>query len=311
MQLKNLIKLGIGIGILLYLIYLFNVRGVINTISGAQPLLLAMSLVVYSFTFLILATRWKFILSNMGITIPLSSAYFAFIGGVLLSDLTPSKLGEFGRPYLVRRYMDMSQGISSVVFDKYMDISTVLFLSGMGFLLVYFDKITGYNFGYLFVWLLALTLIFILGSVVLWIKRGQTIVLFKKISTKLHINTLTGLEKIDESMGKIKNPARLIGFCIPLTACVWVTHALRVTLIAKAVGISVPLIYLVLLLPLVAALSLIPLSISGLGFVEAGIAAVLSLFGVPLYAGISIALLDRSLTFLFHVLVGSRYVKDM
>jgi uncharacterized protein (TIRG00374 family) len=310
-MIKNLIKLGIGIGILFYLIFLFNFKGVINTISGAQPLFLALSLVVYSITFLILTTRWRFILSNMGIAIPLTTAYFAFVGGVLLSDLTPSKIGEFGRPYLARSYMDMAQGISSVVFDKYMDISAVLFLSCLGLVLVYFDKITGYNFSYLLVWLLALTLIFVFVSVILWTKRTQALGLFMKIITKFHLSPITIFEKFDKNMGRIKNPARLIGFCLPLTVFVWFTHALRVFLIAKAVGFSVPLIYLVLLLPLVAALSLIPLSISGLGFVEAGIATVISMFGIPLYAGISIALLDRSLTFLFHACVGSRYVKDL
>jgi uncharacterized protein (TIRG00374 family) len=308
---KNIIKLGIGIGILIYLIYLFNLKGVINTVSGAQPLFLAMSLVVYSFTFLILATRWRFILSNMGISIPLSTAYFTFVGGVLLSDLTPSKIGEFARPYLARRYMDMAQGISSVVFDKYIDISAVLFLSCLGFVLVYFHKITGYNFSYLFVWLLALILIFVVISVILWMKRTKAIGLFMKIIIKFHLSPITILEKFDKNMDRITNPVRLIGFCLPLTVFVWFTHAMRVTLIARAVGFSVPLIYLVFMLPLVAALSLIPLSISGLGFVEAGMAAVISLFGVPLYAGISIALLDRSLTFLFHAIVGSRYVKGL
>lgn len=76
-MIKNLIKLGLGLGIIAYLIYLFDFRAVINAISGANPLFLVLAFLVYSFTFLILAIRWEIILSAMGITIPLSSAYYA------------------------------------------------------------------------------------------------------------------------------------------------------------------------------------------------------------------------------------------
>lgn len=124
------------------------------------------------------------------------------------------------------------------------------------------------------------------------------------------MSTFSILEKFDESMGKINNPVKLLVLCFSITSFAWVTHTMRVVLIAKAIDISLPFVILVFLLPLVAALSLIPFSISGLGFVEAGIVTLLSLLGVPLYAGISIALLDRGSTFLFHVIVGSKYAMD-
>lgn len=307
-MIKNLIKLAFGLGIIVYLIYIFDLRAVINAISGANPLFLMLSLLVYSLTFLILTTRWKIILSNMGITIPLSSAYYALVGGVLLSDLTPSRVGEFTRPYLARRYMDTASGFASVVFDKYVDISTVLFLSVWGFMLLYFKGLINSDYSYLLAWFSSLLLVFFIGSVILWTKRKRTINFIRKICILLRISPFSILEKFDESIDRINKPARLLVLCLSITSFAWVTHAFRVFLITKAIGFSIPFDSLVFLLPLVAALSLIPLSISGLGFVEAGIAALLSLFGVPLYAGISIALLDRGITFLFHVIIGSKYV---
>jgi uncharacterized membrane protein YbhN (UPF0104 family) len=73
------------------------------------------------------------------------------------------------------------------------------------------------------------------------------------------------------------------------------------------VGYDGPLYILFFLQPLVSALALIPITISGLGLVEGGIAALLFQFDVPLAAGLSIALLDRVLTTAFHLLVGGRY----
>lgn len=303
-MIKNLVKLGIGFGIILYLIYIFDFRAVINAISGANPFFLMLSLLVYSLTFLILTARWKMVLYAMGMDIPLSKAYGILAGGVLLSDITPSRLGEFTRPFLARRYIDTVSGLASVVFDKYVDVSTVLFMSGWGLMLLYFKGIVN---SYLLVLFSGLLLIFSVGSVLLWTKRKKTIVFIKKICFLFRISPSIILEKFDESMRRINNPVKLLVLCLFITFFAWVTSAIRVLTIGMAIGFYLPFTYLVFLLPLVAVLSRIPVSISGLGFVEAGMAVLLSLFGVPLYAGISIAVLDRSITVFFHVLAGSRY----
>jgi len=308
---KRLIKFGIGLGILLYLIYSFDFRAIINAISHTDPIFIMLSLMVYSFTFLILTIRWRIILSNMGITIPLYPAYRILAGGILLSDLTPSRLGEFARPYLARRYIDTASGFASVVFDKYVDVSTILFLSGLGYVLFYFNRMINMDFSYIYIWFSILLLMFFFGSISLWIRRRQTIDFLRNIFISLHVSHFKILTTFDESMGRINNPIKLFVLCLSLTILSWATQALRITLIASAIGYSPPFAFLILLLPITAALSLIPVSISGLGFVEAGVAALLSLFGIPLYAGISIALLDRGITFLFHVTIGSKYAMDL
>ncbi len=308
---RGLIKFGIGLGILLYLIYYFDFRAIINTISQADPIFIMLSLMVYSFTYLVLTTRWRIILSNMGIIIPLYPAYRILLGGVLLSDLTPSRLGEFARPYLARRYMDTASGFASIVFDKYVDVSTIVFLSGLGYILFYFNGMISLSFSYIYIWFSILILIFFFVSISLWIRRRQTIDFLRNVCVFLHVSPLKILATFDESMGRINNPIKLFVLCLSLTILSWATQALRITLISSAIGYSPPFVFLILMLPITAALSLIPVSISGLGFVEAGVAALLSLFEIPLYAGISIALLDRGITFLFHVAIGSKYAMDL
>jgi uncharacterized membrane protein YbhN (UPF0104 family) len=61
-----------------------------------------------------------------------------------------------------------------------------------------------------------------------------------------------------------------------------------------------------MILPLISALSLIPVTIAGLGLVEGGLMAVIATYGVPVSAALSIAILDRGLTMLFHFAVGGR-----
>ena len=86
----------------------------------------------------------------------------------------------------------------------------------------------------------------------------------------------------------------------------WVTHALRIILITMGLGYTLPLPDVFLILPLISALSLIPVTLAGLGLVEGGLMAVIAGYDVPLSAALSIAILDRGLTLLFHFAVGGR-----
>jgi hypothetical protein len=247
---------------------------------------------------------------------PFLSAYQAFVGGVLLSDVTPFRLGDFSRPYLVKEYMDTGHGFASVAIDRYIDILTILSLSSAGFLLLYRNTIlTGRTALYLLLSFSMLILFFLLGTLLLWFKRAQiinfTTGVVKRVKSQfgfIPVDTLNSfLLGFDEGMSIVKGPTQLLTISILLTLLAWITHALRVSLVAQSVGCSLPFIFLFCLLPTISALSLIPVFPAGLGLVEGGLAALLSLFGIPLHVGLSIALLDRALTVFFHVLIGSRY----
>ena len=313
---KKIIKLIPGFAIIAYLAYTFDVRAIVKTISVAKPSFLFLSFLIYSFTFLILTARWKRILSGIGVKIPLLSAYQAFVAGTLLSDVTPSRLGDFSRPYLIKKYMDMGQGVASVAIDRYIDILTILCLSSVGFLLLYTKEIlSGKTVIYMFLSFSILIFFFLIGTLLLWFKRAQiinfTTGVIKRAKKKFNFIFLDQLNsfllEFDEGMSIVKHPLQLLTFSILLTVLAWVTHALRVSLIAQSVDYSISFIFLFCLLPAISALSLIPVSPAGLGLVEGGLAALLSLFGIPLHVGLSIALLDRALTVFFHILVGSRY----
>lgn len=313
---KKILKLIAGLAIIAYLAYTFDLRAIVKTISVAKPLFLILSFLFYAFTFLILTTRWKRILSNIGAKIPLSDAYQAFAGGMLLSDATPSRLGDFSRPYLVKKYMDIGQGFASVAIDRYTDILTILSLSSAGFLLLYTTKILSAKTAiYMLFSFSILIFFFLIGTIMLWFKRAQIIYfttgVIRRAKIKFNFVVLDQLNsflmKFDAGMSIVKSPTQLLTISILLTLLAWITHALRVSLVAQSVGCSLPFVFLFCLLPAISALSLIPVSPAGLGLVEGGLAALLSLFGIPLYVGLSIALLDRALTVFFHILVGSRY----
>ena len=105
---------------------------------------------------------------------------------------------------------------------------------------------------------------------------------------------------------ELRDGKKVIAEGIILTVLAWVTHALRIILITMSLGYILPLPDIFLILPLISALSIIPVTIAGLGLVEGGLMAVIAGYGVPLSVALSIAILDRGLTMLFHFIVGGK-----
>ncbi|KAF5090254.1 Lysylphosphatidylglycerol synthase TM region [anaerobic digester metagenome] len=295
---KTAFRLIIGILIIAILLVLFDPAAILSVIVSARPEYLVLALLVYAFTYLILTFRWRFILSAMGETLSLGHAYQAFVGGVLLSDLTPGRIGDLSRPFLVRDEIDLNKGIVSFAIDRYADLLTIAVLGFTG--LVFLSVPGGKTYLIPAACLLVLAL---LPFALFWLKRPLAIRAVERLgSTRI----ITFMHTLDDAAGQVPHLPSLMASSILLTTAAWVTHAARVVLIARAVGYSVSLLALTLLQPLVSALSLVPISLSGLGLVEGGLAAVLAGLGVPATVGVSIALLDRGITMAFHLLVGGK-----
>jgi uncharacterized protein (TIRG00374 family) len=279
------------------MLYRFDPAEVMADLRSARPLYLALALIVYAVTFLILSLRWRMILSRMGAILPISVAYQALAGGMIISDLTPARIGELSRPLLVRDQVDLNKGIASVAIDRYADILTIFILGLSG--IMFLAQRSAYTI------LAAFTVLFVLlAASLFWMKRPYMIKQCRRLGSS-RLNDVA--QNLDSALGAVVGVRELLVKAVLLTAIAWIIQALRVVLIAKSLGYDVPLPVLFLLQPLVSALALIPVTISGLGLVEGGLTALLAGLGVPASAGIAIALIDRILTVAFHILIGGRY----
>jgi len=293
-----LLRLLIGIGIVAFLVLTFDPRQIGNTLSDANPWFLVAAVCLYCCTLAILTCRWQYILKKMNMRLGFREAYTAFTAGILLSDITPARIGDFSRPLLIRQTVDIPTGTASVVLDRYADLITILMLGTTGLFVLsaaYHSVLLLLIPCLLILLILPLILVFVQPALALRITGLIRIERFRAF-IKSVIDVITGMN----------HPGRLMAQAVCMTAFVWLLHALRIALIALSVGYTVAVGELVLLQPLVSALSLIPLSIAGLGFVEGGLAAVLAEMGIPLSAGLSVALLDRVLTVAVHLIIGGK-----
>ncbi|MGD9912265.1 lysylphosphatidylglycerol synthase transmembrane domain-containing protein [Methanothrix sp.] len=292
MRHKKILRLAFGLLLIAFLLHRLGPASVVHTILSARPAYVLVAISVYAVTFLILSTRWRMILHDMGGNVSLISAYQAFAGGMILSDITPARIGELSRPLLVRDKVELNRGLVSVLIDRISDILTILILGACGLILF----LTGREDVIVILMMMLMALI----SAAIW--RGR-----RAISDKLSgSDRLAPIARSFDDLSAIKDIRLVMIRSVLLTVIAWVTHALRVYILASSIDQTPSLQMLFFLLPLVSALSLIPVSISGLGLVEGGLAALLASQGVPASTGLSIAFLDRIVTVAFHIIAGGR-----
>lgn len=296
MQIKNAARIAIGLLIIASLIYRFDPKLVFSTIISAKVSYLFLAAATYIITFFILSSRWRMILWDMGQDLSVASAYQAFAGGMIISDMTPGRIGEFARPLLVRDRIDLNRGIASLAIDRYADILTTFIIGLFGMLiLVQHDSHL--------ILASSIILLIIVPSSALWFKRQFIIKQIDRLRST-HLSKI--VHSLDSALNDVSNVKELMLRSVLLTAIAWIFHSLRIMLIAKSVGFDVPPQMLFLLQPLISSLALVPITVSGLGLVEGGLAALLASLGVPVATGFSIALMDRAITVMLHVLIGGR-----
>jgi len=296
---KFIVRFVIGIILVILLFFLVSPSAVIRSLQSINPIFLVCAVMVYAVTFLILTIRWRIIVAHIGENIPLGEAYQAFVGGVLYSDFTPGRIGDFTRAILVKERIGIHKATVSVLVDRYIDI---IVLTGLGIsaLIIYSSR-----FGSILPLFALIVLIVVLtGVTLLFMQNFWIFSLMQKIP---FLSIPEFAKHLQNALLEFRDGKKVITKGIFLTLIAWITHALRIILIAMGMGYVLPIPDLFLILPLISALALIPVTISGLGLVEGGLMAVIAGYGVSLPAALSIAVIDRGLTILFHFAVGGPY----
>ncbi len=296
---KFFLRLTIGLILIILLLLFVSPSAVISSIRSINPVFVIAAILVYALAFLILTIRWKIIVAHMRGYLPLGEAYQAFAGGVLYSDFTPGRIGDLTRAVLVRDRMDLHKGTVSVIIDRFIDI-IVLTTLGIAAVVVYSSHFASVL---PVVSLIVLVVVFVGAIILFW--QNERIFSWTQKIPYFGIQAFTA--QVQTAISEFRNERNVFVKGILLTVLAWVFQALRVVLIALGLGYSLPLPELFLILPLISALSIIPITLSGLGLVEGGMTAVLVGLGMPVSAALSLAILDRGVTMLFHFAVGGRY----
>lgn len=281
-----------------------------TAVRSANLLLFIAAFVIYYYSFVLRALRWRVLLQNAGYTkangieLPrfwklVEIVYISFFANAIV----PAKLGDLYRAYLLRQEINVSttRSFGTVLAERLLDLIVLLLLFIPAIIISLHENLPPQ---------LRLSLELLFGAVVVGI-----VCLFILRNARENIARLIPLRFRDQyyhfqegTLGSFRRLPILSGF----TVGVWLCEALRFFFIALSLHlISGDLVHIAAAAIFIglgeALLSTIPATGGGVGFVEGGMVAMISLFykganAVNLTA--AAILLDRSISLLSILIIG-------
>ncbi len=305
--LSVLLRVSISI-ILLALLFKLNkidIRDLANDIRGVNKLLLGAGFAVFFLGYLLGFLRWRMLLLGAGIQISLKKLISSFSGGIFFSIFLPSTIGGD-----VVRTADLAEHTR-----KAKEVIATVFL----------DRLSGY-IGLVFVVLPAILLgrdlvrdkvVFSSVTVIVLLLVFILLVLFNSFiySRITRFLTTPGAEKIKEMIKDMhreihvfRHRRKIIIYNLLLSFLIQIIMPVSIYCIGLSLGVKINFIYFLIFLPIIGAITLLPIAIGGLGLRESLFVVYFAKAGVVKQLALAMSLLSFSFIVIYGAIGGLVYV---
>jgi uncharacterized protein (TIRG00374 family) len=203
--------------------------------------------------------RWQILLRNYDIELTFCDSMSMYATGMVLSAVTPGRIGDMVKiVMLINKGCGIGKAIASNIFDRLFDVAFVL-LAGYGGMWYFSQNFTSQLQIVNIIFVIVLVLL-----VVLVLKRQ----LMKKLAIKLVPSQYrsTAIESWNEIIsGLLKKRSRRIFWLILWTIVFWLVQFSAIYLCGLALEVDVSFIYLSACAAVAMILSLLPITVAGVG----------------------------------------------
>jgi hypothetical protein len=264
-----LILLRIGVSVVL-LVFLFNKvdkKSLAEIVKNANKLLLLVAFGVYFLSYILCLFRWEMLLRALKIHLPLKRIIISYAGAHFFSLFLPSTIGGD-----LMRSIDLSvhtkkpkEVIATVFLDRlsgYIALVLLALLSlGIGWKLLIQDKSVLLSVGIITAVLIA----------VLFVLFNRF--LYSKVNKLLHSPNAGRIRELIKNLHQeihyFRNHKGVIADNLSLSFLIQVMSPLTFFVLSLSIGLKVNIIYFFIFLPIIGAITLLPISIGGLGLRDA------------------------------------------
>jgi uncharacterized protein (TIRG00374 family) len=273
-------------------------------ISHANPVLFAAAFVVFYLGFPLRGYRWARLLRGTGLQIGVRDATEIIFLSWLVNCLVPAKLGDLYRAWLLKLNspVSMSRTVGTVFIERILDLFAI---SILGLAAGFWSFRNGLPTEIQIVFGIAVGVVILLAVALLTLRNfGRRILVRLPVPHRM-------VEYYDKFEEGVFGAIGLRGLppLILVTGLIWMTEAMRLYLVVESLGlpdVQLGISGAVFVALIGSLLTAVPLSPAGLGIVEAGVVSVLvGAYGVPVTEATTIALVDRVISVLSIIVLGS------
>lgn len=142
MRFKTTLKIIVSAALLLFLIFKVDLKEVVNLFLTIPFSVLVILFLLTFIIYLIKAIKWGILLRSININIKLIEIFKIVLIGIFYGMITPAKIGDFLKCYHIE--LSKSDVISSILWDRIIDIAVLIFLSNLSVFLFFRDRLIIY-----------------------------------------------------------------------------------------------------------------------------------------------------------------------
>jgi glycosyltransferase 2 family protein len=289
------LRLALGGLLLVALFRMLDIHSLAVTLASVKPSFVALALLAMMINLLVKTYRWGFILRMYRPDISfgqLARLNFLslFIGNFLPTSLAHDAVRIY---YVSRRAADPRVAISSIFADRVIGNFSLAIAAVSAFVAL---KLTGvFQVGALMSYGIGVFLLLSL-AIPLALRNGAVIGAIRSLLNRFAGRKLfENVHDLSEYLLLYWKHAPLMSKALAIALLNLFIAVLEFYLIARSIAAPVSIHYFFLFIPLVILLSMLPVSVGGLGLLEGALVFFFSSVGVPAETSVSIALLHRAI----------------
>jgi glycosyltransferase 2 family protein len=307
---KASLKLITGLLLIAGILYFVDWRKTVTVLASTDATLALLAVVVLSLNIFISTWKWQILLRSHGLIIPFHEALRAYWVGLFCSNYLPSTVGgDVVRMVMLRRLGRSAEVAASIVLERVTGLVVLLICSaiGLGIRPAYFD-IGGAWFvlssSIAVSMALLLTLTMLSSSLNRWLLSARV----TKVSMVQLLRAKLG--KLSNAIEHYRADRRAVMFNLLLSILFYIIIMLFQFMLLVAVGADVPFLDVAAIAPIIPLVSLLPVSMNGLGVAEGAFVLFYTQAGVLPEQALAAAALRRVLALLVTLVGGMYWVAD-
>jgi uncharacterized protein (TIRG00374 family) len=300
-------KVGISAGLLIYLVRRAGLGQMASVFRSADVAGLTLALLVYLATVIWISWRWRLLLVSQQVGISFQRILSLYFIGFFFNNFLPTSIGgDIYRVLGAGQHSGRRATIAaSVLVERLMGMLAVSVLAVLAAVVVVpqvADKtVRGLTLGFGLVILILMAVFF----------YRRTFRLAERLIRRV---SLWGLEarllRLYDALNMFKQKRSVLMTVFFLSLAYQLLIVLFSFLVGRALGLSIPVRYFLLCVPFTVIISLVPISINGVGVRESGYVFLLAKIGYSSSQAVSLSLLIYGLSLLASLVGGIAYVSQ-
>lgn len=278
----------IGIILFIFILTRIDLSSILSSVTKVNPWYLTAAVALNIPTVFLKSWRWQSLLKMQGITYSLRQAFLAYWGGIYLGMMTPGRLGELGRIFYLTDDKNLSFGstFSNVLVDRLLDVYLLLIVGGYG--LVAFSLLPERIMLFVIILILLLAFPFLLlnrrtGK---WLAGlAYKTMFFRRFNEKFQISA----DQFYYGVQRLASLRLILPLLINLAA--WAVHFTQYYLLVLSSNLPLSFLHITIYMAVVILVTLIPISIAGIGTRDATLITFFSLRSISAESALSYSLL--------------------